>query len=64
MFHWVLSTPQDLAIVKRYFYHDFLSISELQKCCNNDLYFALEKLFFKETLDHPDTELLFARNNG
>ena len=46
MFDWVLNTPQDQAIIKRYYYHDFLAIPEHQKCCKNDLAFGFGKIIF------------------
>ena len=48
IFDCVLNTPQDQAIIKRYYHHDFLSISEHRKCCKNDHVFCYEKIILKK----------------
>ena len=42
--------------IKRYHYHDFLFISEHQKCCKYNLIFCFGKFCLKKTLAYSETE--------
>ena len=45
MFDWVLNMAQNQAIIRRSYYHDFLTFQEYQKYCKNDLGYCFGKIF-------------------
>ena len=64
---FIIVAPNDILIsfYHFFFFFEFLSISEHQKCCKNDLGFASEKLFSqKKKLAYSGTELYLSGKVG